>query len=277
MKTIPINLANHYASPTTNLSWALKVTRKDTTVYAFTSDMVDTEIAGITYLASQGLDVSNIEISAGFAVSNLELTTLDDGTIFNRPDILAGKWYNAKFELFRYNSLAPSDGVDTILVGTLGEVEMRNGSIMVELRGLQQYLQQPIGSVSSKTCRARFGDALCTKSIATFTVTGSITSVTSQQIFTDTTRAEAADWFSEGSVTFTSGSAEGLTSKIKTHAAGGVITLTLPILLQLSVGDTYSMVAGCRKRLTEDCNTKFSNAINFQGEPHLPGVDALSS
>jgi hypothetical protein len=45
----------------------------------------------------------------------------------------------------------------------------------------------------------------------------------------------------------------------------------------IQIGDTFSAVAGCQKRLAEDCGTKFSNVVNFGGEPHLPGIDALTS
>lgn len=276
MKTLPAPVAAHYLLGTTTIAYLLKITRADTQVFAFTGASESVTISGQTYTSSQGLDVSAVDLASGFAVDNLELTTLHDGTLFTKADVLAGKWRNAAFVLSRYNWAAPADGMDTIMVGTVGEVVINRTSVTAELRGLQQYLQQPVGSVTSKTCRARLGDALCTKDLAGFTVTGTITSVTSQQVFTDTGMAEAADYFTEGLVTFTSGAASGLTAKVKTHAAGGVFTLSLPILLALMAGDTYTMVAGCRKRLDEDCKTKFNNVINFQGEPHLPGIDALT-
>lgn len=276
MKTPPVNLANHYLLGTTTLAHLLKITRTDGAVYAFTSADSDVSISGTTYLSAPGMDVSEIVIRAGLAVDNLELTTLDDGSTFTRADVLTGKWRNAAFTLARYNWQAPADGVDVLMVGTVGEVTLKRTSVVAELRGLQQYLQQPIGSVSSKTCRARLGDALCTKALGPFTFTGTLTSVTSQQLITDSTRAEAAGYFDEGLITFTSGACAGLTAKVKSHATGGVLTLSLPLILQVLAGDTYSLVAGCRKRLAEDCAAKFNNVINFQGEPHLPGVDALT-
>lgn len=276
MKTLPSALGAHYQLGTTTLAHLLKITRTDGAVYAFTSADSDVIVAGVTYLAAPGLDVSTIAVSAGLAVDNLELTTLDDGATFTRSDVLTGKWRNAAFTLSRYNWRAPADGVDTLMVGTVGEVTINRTTVTAELRGLQQYLQQPLGSVSSKTCRARLGDVMCTKVLAPYTVTGTLTSVTSQQTFTDSSRAEAADYFAEGLITFTSGACSGLTAKVKSHASGGVITMALPVVLALAVGDSYSMVAGCRKRLAEDCVAKFNNVINFQGEPHLPGIDALT-
>ena len=275
MKTLPTALAAHYASGTTTLADLLKITRKDGQVFAFTSASTDVTISGQLYTSAQGLDISSLEVTAGLAVDNLELTTLDDGSIFSRVEVLAGVWRNADFTISRYNWASPSDGVEVRMVGTVGEVHLKRGSITAELRGLQQYLQQPIGSVTSKTCRARLGDALCRVVLTGYTFTGSVTASASQQVFTDSTKAQAADYFAEGIVTFTNGVNAGLSQKVKTFT-GGVFTLALPMLQAIAVGTTYSVVAGCRKRL-EDCSTKFNNVLNFQGEPHLPGVDQITA
>jgi len=44
----------------------------------------------------------------------------------------------------------------------------------------------------------------------------------------------------------------------------------------LTAGDTYTASAGCRKRFDTDCKTKFSNVVNFRGEPHVPGNDQMA-
>lgn len=278
MKTLPTALATHLAAGTTTVGYLLKVTRKlpDGQIFGFTSADTDVTISGVTYRATPGLDVSSIAVEAGAAVDNLELTTLDDGSVFNRPDVMGGLWRNAAFELSRYNWANPTDGVDTIMAGVLGEVRYLRASLVVELRGLQQFLQQPIGAVSSKTCRARLGDSLCTKALGPFTFAATVTSVTSNQIFTATALTQAADYFGEGILTWTSGPNINLVQKVKTHDTGGVLTLSLATFQTVAIGHTFSVVAGCRKRMAEDCITKFANVLNFQGEPHLPGVDAVT-
>lgn len=276
MKTLPVNLAEHVALGTTTLSHLLKITRTDGQVFAFTSADSDVVVSGVLYRSAPGLDISSIAITAGLAVDNLELTTLDDGSTFTHADVLVGVWRNAAFQIARYNRSSPGDGVEPIMYGTLGDAKLHLGHIVVELRGLQQYLQQPIGSVTSRTCRARLGDSLCTKALGPLVYSATVTSVTNNQVFAAIALTQAADYFGEGILTWTSGPKAGLSQKVKAHAVGGVLTLALPMLLSVVVGDTFSIVAGCRKRLTEDCVVKFSNAINFQGEPHLPGVDAVT-
>jgi uncharacterized phage protein (TIGR02218 family) len=169
----------------------------------------------------------------------------------------------------------PTIGVEYLLAGNVGEVTVQDADIVAELRDLRQYLQQPVGDSSSKTCRARLGDSRCTKSLVALTYTGSITHVTSTEVFRDSARAEAADWFGEGEIEFTSGDNAGVRRKIHTHAADGTFTVAVPYYAPVQVGDAYTAIAGCRRRLEEDCKLKHNNVVNFVGEPHRRGLNDL--
>ena len=276
MKTLPTNLDAHIATRETTLATALKITREDATVFGFTTHDVSDPVDGVTYSANPGLDVTDIVIAANAAVGNMELTTLHDGTVFTTADILNGVWRNAAFIIFRYNWASLADGIDTLLSGTFGEATLRQNTVVVELRDLRQYLQQSVGDASSKTCRARLGDARCAKVLTSFTYTGTLTGATSNQVFRDSARAEEVNWFDEGEITWTGGANDGLSAKIKSHAADGTFTLALPMYGTVAIGDTYSVVAGCRKRLEEDCRDRFDNVLNFVGEPHRQGLNDLT-
>ena len=283
MKTIPTALAAHYAGNAHTVAYFLRIVRSDGEVFAFTSHDRDITIDSQLYSAGPGLDITSIVTSAGFDVDNMELSTLDDGTVFSRADVLSGVWRNAAFAIYKANWASPSDGVEPVLAGTIGEGTLKQGSLVFELRGLQQYLQQPIGDVSSKTCRAHFADFpninnnnRCRLDPDDFTFTATVTSVTSNQVFTASSLAQADDYFGDGVLTWTDGPNAGLRQKVKTHTSGGNLTLSLPMLLAVSIGDEFSVIAGCRKRRTEDCKTKFSNALNFQGEPDRPTTDDLT-
>lgn len=281
-KVIPIALAAHYALPATTLCTCLKIARGDGVALGFTSLDRSITVSGLTY--EPGFEPSNLVSSSGLAVDNLELTILpdEDGGTVTRADLLAGLWNYATFEVFEVNYLAPTDGINVLKRGATGEVQLRRGAFVVELRGLTQALQQPVGQVISKTCRAHFADfpaqalnAPCRLSAAAWTVAGTLTSVASNQVFTDSARSEAADWFTEGILTFTDGLNAGYRQKVKLHATGGVFTLSLPMPFIVAVGDAYSLIAGCQKRHDVDCRDKFNNILNFQGEPHLVGIDAM--
>ncbi len=278
MKTLPALFAAHILKPATTLAVALRITRTDNEVYAFTSHDIDDTIDAVLYKASPGLDVTNIEIAANASVGNLELTTLHDQETFTAIDLIGGKWRNAAFTIFRYNYNALAGGIDTLLAGNLGEFTINRNTLIVELRDIRQYLQQGVGDVTSKTCRARLGDARCLFDIESTRVSGTITSVTSNRVFADSGRTEADDWFGEGEITWVTGANEGLRTKVKTFAnTGGEFSLALPMFATVEVGDTYTAVPGCRKRLEEDCRDKFNNVLNFVGEPHRAGLNNLTS
>jgi len=285
VKTFDAPLAAHYAQGTTTLSQAIYIERTDGQVFAFTSAQTPARINGVVYERS-GLRLSDVVTASDMSVGNLELSTIDDGEHFNRAEIFGNIWDNARFLIFEYNRKSPDGGRNPLVAGVFGQIVIQRGLIVVELRDLMQYLQQPIGEASSKNCRNRLGDFRCGVDLGPFTQTGTLTSVDSKQLFRDSARTEAEDWYSEGLFTFTSGDCAGFTQKVKAYGADGTFTLSLPMFSAVTVGDTYSVIAGCRKRHdrtlanpsgVSDCIDKFNNILNFRGEPHRPGVDQITS
>lgn len=278
-KTFDAGLTAHYALDATTLCQCVKFTRTDGEILAYTTAQVDVVVSGRTYLAGPGLEVGEIASSAGLAVDNLELAILpdEDGGTITRADLLTGLWNGAAFEIFETSFVDPTIGVNLLKSGTLGEVKLDRGRFRVELRSLAQALSQPVGDVTSKTCRYRLGDDRCTVDLGPYTHTGTVSGVTSKQVFTASALSQAGDYFVEGVVTFTSGNNDGYSQKCKIFTSGKVFTLSLPMPYTIQVGDTFSAVAGCQKRLAEDCDTKFDNVLNFGGEPHLPGIDAITA
>ena len=58
------------------------------------------------------------------------------------------------------------------------------------------------------------------------------------------------------------------------NVTASAITLQEAFPFEVEVGDTALVEAGCDRTL-ETCRTKFANVVNFQGEPHIPGVDQI--
>lgn len=286
MKTIPAGLQTHYESGSTKLALAVRITRADGVILGMTSHERDHTIDGVDYIATHGMEASQVITSAGLSVDNLEMRTLDDGTIFDRADVMGGRWNGAKFLIFRYCWADVSLGIEALAAGVFGNVTLQQGAIVAELRGIQQYLQQAVSNVTTKTCRARLADYptpngknLCRLESAAWIENGTVTAVASRSVFTaaGTPNASTDDYYGEGIVTWVTGLNAGLQQKVRTQSTSAVFTLILPMRQDIGVGDTFTVIAGCRGRLQEDCRDKFDNVLNFQGEPHLPGVDALTA
>lgn len=154
MKTFTAELAAHYAGDT-SIADCLLVTRADAEQFAFSSHDKPITVGAITYLP--GLQISAVAQSAGLATNNLQLTVIYDDT-FLKVDFLAGRWANARWEMFQVNWRAPAEGINTIGRYTTGEVTPGQLACTVELRSLTDALQKPVGYQAQRTCAARFAD-----------------------------------------------------------------------------------------------------------------------
>jgi uncharacterized phage protein (TIGR02218 family) len=297
-KTIPAALQAHYDTGQTALAVGLLIQRKDGELYGITScsqplvldltpwDTLPWVLTGETafeFDTRQGLDLKTIESTAGFEVDDSELQTLNDGTLFTEADILAGRWSEARFRIFlyRWDVAVPTiaNDVETLKVGSFGQTYPGRTVIRQELRCLKELLQHPVGIVSQPTCRARFGSSgpgQCNKDPASFTFSLTVTGVTSNQVFTASAATQDADYFGNGELLWTGGNNDGLQAQVNEFESG-VFTLAAPMVLSVQVGDTFTAIAGCRKRRSEDCRDKFANVLNFQGEPDRPTTDRVVS
>lgn len=65
------------------------------------------------------------------------------------------------------------------------------------------------------------------------------------------------------------------TSSAITGVQAGALVLATPLDVQMTAGIRLALREGCDRTITT-CATRFANAINFQGEPYLPGNDLIA-
>lgn len=276
MKTVSDNLKAHLQGRSLTICTLWKVTRTDAQVFGFTDNSRDVIYGGVTYSASSGHTPSNIKSTADLAVDNLEVQALLDSIVITEDDIEAGLWDFAAVEIMIVNYLSLGDGHMLLRKGWLGNVRTGRGNFTAELRGMQQPLQQNIGRLYQASCDAALGDARCGVNLAAYTVTGTVDSASNGIQFTDAARGEADGHFDGGLITWTGGPNNTYQMEVKTSLATGIITLQQTMPYVIAAGHTYSMSAGCDRRLTT-CITKFNNVVNFRGFPHVPGDDRMIS
>lgn len=274
MKPISSPLLEHLESEVTTLATCWKLTRRDNVVIALTSYDKDIIFGGVTYIAASGFLPTSVYSNSELSVDNMDIEGLLDGDLISEKDILAGIYDFAQIEIFMLNYNDVSQGALNLRTGWIGEVKFGKGSFVAEVRGLMQSLVQIIGDLYSPSCRAKLGDAKCKLDIADFTVTGSVTSVSDNRIFADSARVEGSGYFNMGKIIFTSGNNEGIAMEVKEYSGSGIMKLVFPMPYDVQVGDEYAMQAGCDKSFST-CINRFDNAVNFRGEPHVPGIDAI--
>ena len=274
MKTLSNELSAHLAGEVTTLAQCWKLTRRDGTLLGFTDHDADITYDSQLYQAASGLTPSAVESQASLAVDNLDIEGMLEAETITEADILAGRYDFAEIETFIVNYADLTQGKLELRRGWLGEVQLNKQHFIAEVRGLTQKLAQHIGELYSPICRARLGDSRCGVDLSSYTVTGTLTAVESAAQSSDSSRTEAAGTYDHGLLTMSSGANSGLSREVKFHQSGGELILVLPFPYELQLGDSYSLTQGCDKTLST-CMNRYDNAINFRGEPHVPGVDQL--
>lgn len=269
------------------LAYIVLLTRPDGVQFGFTSADTDLVIGGITYEANNAVTGSAINQKAGTMVDNLDFVGLLRSDRITDADIHAGLYDGSAIVTSVVNYADLTMGQMILVSGVLGQVTTQDGRYQAEIRGLTQQLSQQVVDITSRTCRVgRLGNTLCQLNVAgtdpntgqPYRAPATVASVASDNVtltFTGTT--QASGYFSYGVCHGTSGANNNIEREIKTHSfAGGIATVILsePFPFAVAVGDTVYLEAGCDRNFAT-CVTKFANGINFQGEPDIPGLDAI--
>lgn len=111
----------------------------------------------------------------------------------------------------------------------------------------------------------------CALNKAAFAVTGTVTSSSLTSI--NTTLNNTTDYFTLGTIKFTSGANNGVTRSVR-YQSGGAFVFALPLVSAPTPGDTFVAHPGCNK--TKDtCQSKFNNVVNFRGFPYVPTPETV--
>lgn len=85
----------------------------------------------------------------------------------------------------------------------------------------------------------------------------------------------ASEYFQGGVLTWLTGANAGIAIEVKNYYPN-YLYLAQAMTRPLVAGDTYRLTAGCDKTFLT-CQRRFGNVINFQGFPHIPGMDRMVS
>jgi uncharacterized phage protein (TIGR02218 family) len=281
VKTLPPGMQAHLDSGATTLCWCWRIARGDGLVQGFTDHDRSVVFGGVSYEAAAGISASEVQSALGLAVDNVSVAGALSSQGLAEKDLLAGLYDGADIEIWRVNWNSADQRV-LMRKGTLGEFKRGALGFEVEVRGLAQQLNQPMGRVFGHSCDADLGDDRCTVDLTSpaYRGNGAVTAAADARRFQASgLGAFANGWFSGGRLTFTSGANTGRAMDVKRHySTSGVVSIELwqPMSEPLAAGDAFSITAGCDKQFGT-CKAKFANQLNFRGFPYMPGNDAVLS
>lgn len=262
-------MTDWFKADLTALAFCWRIERLDGIVLGFTSHDRDLLLDGLTYRAAPGMVPSAIERRDDLDADSMDLAGALTSSLLTEADLLAGRWDGARLRVFAVNWADPSDNPLFLVRGELGSVESDGRSFSAELRGPAALLEAPVVEETSPECRAELGDRRCRVDMAARTTLTRIVSAHEASI----TVGSATGDYGFGRLRWLEGANAGIVGVIA-ESSGTTVTLREPPPFEPEAGAMIELIEGCDKRF-ETCASRFGNAENFRGEPHLPGNDLL--
>lgn len=240
------------------------------TIY-LTDHVTDMIMSGHTYISTSGYQFTGYSAGSDFSPATIDIEGIAGVAGISRAAISSGVFDGARCYVFATDWTSPTEDEEQITAGVFGKATMMDDRYTITGVSLIDALNQSVGDTYGAQCPKKFGGteyAGCGVSLATYTVTGTLTAVSNAQIFTDTARSEPNGTFTAGTFRFTTGANAGLKAiEIKSYTSD-TVEVYEPFYYTPSIGDAYEMVQGCRKRLS-DCQA-YGNVVNFGGFLWIP-------
>jgi uncharacterized phage protein (TIGR02218 family) len=253
------------------LCWRLE--RRDGVTLGFTTHDRDLEREGLAYRAAPGMLPSAISVSDGFDADMVDIKGALTGDAIRAADLAAGRWDGAGVRIFMVDWEAPDGDMFAVARGELGEVSVKGAAFEAELRGPTALLDAPVVEQTSPECRAALGDRRCRVDMAGRRRLTRIAAIVAADVV-EVEAAAAGNAHGGGRLRWIGGANSGLESAIL-RAEDERLILHEPPPAAPAIGDLVEIEEGCDKMLAT-CSARFGNAVNFRGEPHLPGIDLLT-
>ena len=255
----------------TGMTFCWRLERRDGAGLALTSHDRPIEHQGVRYEPSPGMTPAAIRSQLGLDPASSEIAGTLSSRAISEEDLAAGRWDGAALKLVALDWTDPGAPAVDLLEGELGEVDRRDGGFSADLLGAASRLDRPICPTTSPLCRAELGDGACRVDMAGRRLLARAMACQGNLVTVD---AAIDDRFRFGELRVLAGPANGEWRTILS-VDGQHVGLRSALSKELAAGTPVELREGCDKRL-ETCAGRFANAVNFRGEPHLPGNDLLT-
>lgn len=256
-------------------AWAFcwRLDRRDGVSLGLTSHDRPLHVDGFLYMAAPGLVPSAIESSARLEPATMHIDGMLSSDAIAETDLSSGRWDGAAMSLHMTEWTAPGEVWLELMHGELGEVRQEGAAFSVELKGPASVLQRPVAPSTSACCRAELGDRQCRVPPATLRRLARADRLEGSVLFVAEAELQPGI-LAFGSLRWLSGANAGFLQPVIDNDMDSVMLLEPPPFA-IAGDERLILVEGCDKQIAT-CRTRFANAVNFRGEPFLPGTDLLT-
>lgn len=273
MRTASAEFLSQLAVSTTTLCRLWRLTPVGGAPLMFTDHDQELTVGGDVYLPTNPFTSSAIQNSIGGSNVNFDIQVLLTEQI-TRPDVEQGIYDGAAIEIEAVFYDHVDYGVMSLATGYVTEISLPTNAVAImSCAGSLGNSKRILTEVYTPTCRADFGDQRCGINVMDFAEDFTVLSVNG--IFFVANLGFADDYFSFGTVIWSTGANAGKRIEVYRTQADGLVKLLIRPPFPIQIGDTGQITRGCDKR-TATC-IAYSNLVNFRGEPYVPGQDMMQA
>lgn len=248
-----------------------RIYRADGVALGFTSHNEDLWFEGICHLASPGMLPAAIRRTGGFEADSAKIDGAISHGAIQESDLGIGRFDGARVivGLVDWESLEN----EPLYSGRIGGTSQEAQGFVAQLQSRKAELERDPVPRTSPNCRASFCGKGCGLSAAGFEHEALLLSHDPAENLVSVSPTVASDLLIGGSLRWVDGPYAGIRMGIMCKV-GSALLLDQPIDKPLANGLRVVVREGCDRSLAT-CAGRFGNAVNFQGEPFLPGNDLL--
>jgi len=262
-----------YDQPLTTLAFLWRLERRDGVTLGFTSHDRDLLRDGLMYRATPGMVPSSVERNDQLDAANVSLSGALTSDAIRADDLATGRWDGAQLWLSVVDWADATAEPLPLVRGELGAVDVADSGFSAELRGATVIFEAPVVEQTTPDCRADLGDKRCRVSMAGRRRVAQVTAHSGAVVTIDSAPAPPDGAYAFGQLRWLDGANAGSVARIAA-STGAVLTLQEPPYAPVALGARVELTEGCDKRFVT-CTGRFGNALNFRGEPYVPGTDLL--
>lgn len=249
-----------------------RVHRRDGVTLGFTSHDADLWFDGVLHQAAPGMMPSAIRRSADLEPDSADVEGAMSHDSIAATDLATGRFDGAHVAI----GVVDWETLETFVLyrGSIGTVSEEAGKFTAALLSRKQELLRDPVPRTSPTCRAVFCGPGCSLSPARYSHSATALSLDVGANAVELDMPIADSLMVGGELRWLDGPNAGLRQAIS-GASEGKLILASPLEAELGGPCRVELREGC-DRTIGTCSARFGNAINFRGEPYLPGNDLIA-
>jgi uncharacterized phage protein (TIGR02218 family) len=251
------------------------ITRTDGTIYRIAESDTAITVSGDTYQVVPGFQISAVRHTINGEMPSCQIVAVhENGGTINTADLDIGLFDGAAVQIYIVDRMDLS-AKGLLFTGSIATItyDVEN-KVMFDVKGPAVSAKILMTQKRSPMCRTDLFSVLCGVDPTAYDVTATIATVVNSFNFTLSLGSPPADgYFNQGVAVTASGTSFEIANWTQSTQT---VTAYLPCSRLLTAGDSITLYPGCDKTLSATGCAKFSNQLNFQGEPHFLGTAAAA-